>query len=193
MSVRSARLTGSSSCSLRLLSCVSRSWLILSWCRAGAVNVSAKISRTVSRSGVRQDADMSEVLFPPDAPSPAPSESSVVAISSADLDVVPFFRSVERSVEMPADAGVSLGIPARMDAWMEMVGVRWSGQMSSFRPFGRVWDEMFRSVDFLVEEGVDFLFVSGFSVVTVSMDLLSRYLVQTFLMSASLMVSIWVR
>lgn len=76
--------------------------------------MSAKSSRTVSRSGVRQDADRSEVLLPPEAEMLAPSESRVVAICSPVRVMVPFVRRVESRVEMPAFSGVSLGIPARM-------------------------------------------------------------------------------
>ena len=86
--------------------------------------MSVKSSRTVSRSGVRQEAEMSDVLFPPEAEMRAPSESRVVAMFSPERDLVPFVRRVERRVEMPAEFLVSLGIPARMADWMEMVGVR---------------------------------------------------------------------
>ncbi len=97
---------------------------MFSWCKAGALKVSAKSSNTTSRSGVRQEADTSDVLFPPEAEMCAPSESRVVAISSPERDVVPFVRRVESSVDTPALEVVSLGIPARIADWIETVGVR---------------------------------------------------------------------
>jgi len=133
---------------------------MFSWSRAGEVKVSENSSRTVSKSGVRQEAERREVLLPPEAEIRAPSESRVVAICSPERDVVPLVSRVDNKVDVPAELNVSLGIPARMADWMEIVGVRWSGQSNSVSPFERVWDVISLSADFFLVPEVFFLSAS---------------------------------
>ncbi len=138
--------------------------------RIGVWMMSARMVRVCSRSGARQDAEVSVVLLPQLTPKLAPMESMVRAISSALRVWVPFGMREASRVLIPDVSGVSDGRPVSVVTVTETVGRRESRCRMRVRPLSSV-RVCIASLPWFVEAvAVGSVEFSGSSEVMVSLD-----------------------